>query len=114
MEKIFAIFACFYTKHKTIKTFTPLMAKSTKSKIVVPIDFSEQSIIALGQSYNLAREYNAEILLLHVMEAEGILPKMVTVKHLNAVKRNIQKRLNKLAEDASKKGNIAVDTMIAK
>ena len=89
------------------------MAKSVKSKIVVPIDFSEQSMIALGQSYNLAREYGAEILLLHVME-EGILPKVVTAKHLADMKKDIQKSLDKLAEETSKKSKITVDTMIAK
>ncbi len=90
------------------------MAKSTKSKIVVPIDFSEQALIALGQSYNLAREYDAEILLVHVMEEGGILPKIVTAKHMADVKKDIQKRLDKIAVDASKKSNIEIDTMIAK
>ena len=90
------------------------MAKSTKSKIVVPMDFSEQSMIALGQSYNLAREYGAEILLVHVMEEGGLLPKMVTAKQLADMKKDIQKRLDKVAEDTSKKSKINVDTMIAK
>jgi len=90
------------------------MAKATKSKIVVPIDFSEQSLIALGQSFNLAREYSAEILLVHVMEESGILPKIVTAKHITEVKKEIQKRLDKIAEDASKKSKVLVDTMIAK
>jgi nucleotide-binding universal stress UspA family protein len=90
------------------------MAKSVKSKIVVPMDFSEQALIALGQSYNLAREYDAEILLLHVMEEGGILPKIVTAKHLAEVKKDIQKRLDKIADDTSKKSKISVDTMIAK
>ena len=90
------------------------MAKSAKRKIVVPVDFSEQSLIALGQSYNLARGYNAEILLLHVIEDGGVLPKIVTAKHLNDMKKDIQKRLDKLADDTTKKSKVAVDTMIAK
>lgn len=90
------------------------MAKSAKAKIVVPMDFSEQALIALGQSYNLAREYNAEILLVHVMEEGGILPKIVTAKHLADMKKDIQKRLDKIADDATKKSKIAIDTMIAK
>lgn len=90
------------------------MAKSAKSKIVVPMDFSEQAMIALGQSYNFAREYNAEVLLVHVMEEGGILPKIVTAKHLAEMKKDIQKRLDKIAEDTSRKSKITVDTMIAK
>jgi len=78
------------------------------------MDFSEQALIALGQSYNFAREYNAEILLVHVMEEGGILPKIVTAKHLADMKKDIQKRLDKIAEDTSKKSKTVVDTMIAK
>ncbi|MFI5164029.1 MAG: universal stress protein [Bacteroidia bacterium] len=89
------------------------MAKTVKSKIVVPIDFSEQSLIALGQSYNLAREYDAEIFLLHVME-DGGLAKFLTTKNLKDMKKDIQKRLDKLAEDTFKKSKIPVETMIAK
>ena len=43
---------------------------TSKEHILVPIDFSEQSIIALGQSYNLARLHKAEITLLYVMEED--------------------------------------------
>lgn len=90
------------------------MAKSTKAKIVVPMDFSEQAMIALGQSFNLAKDYDAEILLVHVMEEGGILPKIVTAKHLADMKKDIQKRLDKIAEDTTKKSKIAVDSVIAK
>lgn len=91
------------------------MAKSIKNEILVPIDFSDQSLIALGQSFNLAREYNAEILLLYVMEESGgIIPKFLTPKHLNEMKKDIQKRLDVLAEETSHKSKIHVDTMIAK
>ena len=90
------------------------MAKSAKSKIVVPMDFSEQALIALGQSYNLAREYDAEILLLHVIEEGGILPKLMSPKQLQEMKKEIQKRLDKVADETSKKSKINVDTMIAK
>lgn len=38
------------------------------NKIIVPIDFSEQSLIALKQSYNLAKIQEAEIVLLYVFE----------------------------------------------
>lgn len=89
------------------------MAKSTKSKIVVPMDFTEQSMIALGQSYNLAREYNAEILLLHVMEDGGLM-NFATAKMVAEMKKDLQKKLDKLAEETTKKTKIEVDTMLAK
>ncbi len=87
------------------------MAKNIKNEILVPIDFSEQSLIALGQSYNLAREYNAEILLLYVIEEGGIL---TTAKQIADAKKEIQKKLDKLAEDTEKKSGVHVDTMIAR
>lgn len=88
------------------------MAK-IKNEILVPIDFSEQSLIALSQSYNLAREYNAEILLLYVIEESGFLS-FATAKQLTDHKKEVQKKLDKLAEDTEKKSKVKVDTMIAK
>lgn len=43
----------------------------TKNSILIPTDFSDQSFIALGQSYNLARFMNAEIVLIHVETPES-------------------------------------------
>jgi nucleotide-binding universal stress UspA family protein len=39
--------------------------------IIIPIDFTEQSIYAISQSYNLARYTNSKLLLLHVYEKQG-------------------------------------------
>ena len=89
------------------------MSKEIKNKIVVPIDFSEQSLIALGQSYNLAKEYSAEILLLYVVDEGGFLS-LGSAKEFNNMKKDIQKKLDKLANDTTKKSKIKVDTMIAK
>ena len=38
------------------------------SKILVPIGFSEQSMIALGQAFNLAKIKKSEVVLLSVVE----------------------------------------------
>jgi nucleotide-binding universal stress UspA family protein len=47
---------------------------SLNNLILVPIDFSAQSIVALEQSYNLARLTKAEITLIHVIEEQFQLP----------------------------------------
>lgn len=39
--------------------------------IIIPIDFTEQSLRAIGQSYNLAKYTHSKILLLHVYENQG-------------------------------------------
>lgn len=73
---------------------------STKiSSILVPIDSTEQTIIALSQTYNLARLTNSKIVLLSVDEGN---PPFV------------QKKLDQLAKDASAKSGQPVETMIRK
>ena len=49
------------------------MDKNTEPKdlIIIPIDFTEQSIYAISQSYNLARYTNSKLLLLHVYDKQG-------------------------------------------
>ena len=43
------------------------------SKILVPIGFSEQSIVALGQALNLAKIKNSDIVLLSVIKEQSIM-----------------------------------------
>jgi nucleotide-binding universal stress UspA family protein len=45
--------------------------KDKKEVILIPIDFTEQSLYAIPQSYNLARYTNSRLLLLHVYEKQG-------------------------------------------
>lgn len=89
------------------------MIQST-NKILVPIDFSEQSLIALEQSYNIAREYHAEITLLHVIEESGMLTKFFSNQQHDDLKKNVQKELDKLAAEVEKKAKVTVNTLIAK
>lgn len=89
------------------------MIQST-NKILVPLDFSEQSLIALEQSYNIAREYNAEITLLHVIEETGMISKFFSNQQHDEIKRNVQRELDKLAADIEKKTKVKANTLIAK
>lgn len=41
--------------------------------LLVPVDFNEQSLVALQQSYNLARLLQYDILLLYVQEEKDFL-----------------------------------------
>lgn len=89
------------------------MIQST-NKILVPLDFSEQSLIALEQSYNLAREYKAEITLLHVIEDGGMLSSLFSKQQHDDLKKNVQAQLDKLAKDVEKKSKVKVNTLLAK
>ncbi|MCE9540066.1 MAG: universal stress protein [Bacteroidetes bacterium] len=84
------------------------------NKILVPTDFSEQSNIALEQSYNIAREYNAEITLLYVIEDSGMLAKLFSSEQHEDHRKNIQYQLDLLAAAVEKKSKITVNTLIAK
>ncbi|MFY9311013.1 MAG: universal stress protein [Bacteroidia bacterium] len=84
------------------------------NKILVPVDFSEQSLIALDQSYNLAKEYHAEITLLYVIEDNGVFAKLFSNEQHEDIRKNIQDQLDTLAADVEKKRQITVNTLIAR
>lgn len=74
------------------------MLSKTIPSILVPIDSTEQTLVALGQSYNLARLTNSKIVLLSI--DEGHPP--------------VQKKLDELAKEASAKSGQPVETMVRK
>lgn len=73
-----------------------------KEKIIlVPIDFNEQSLIALGQSYNIAKFTGAKIYLIHVIDD----PKE---------KNTATEKLTALAKTTQEKAGVEVKSIIAK
>ena len=86
----------------------------SKKKILVPVDFSDQSLIALDQSYNLAREYKAEITLLYVIEDNGFISKFFSKQQDDEIKKQVEDNLTKLANDIEKKTGIHAGTMVAR
>ena len=84
---------------------------ANKNKILVPIDFSEQSLIALSQSYNLAKKINAEVILLYVIEDVNPMVKMF-VKGLEEIKGAVGSNLKSLAEDKTKKTGLTISTIV--
>lgn len=67
--------------------------------ILVPIDSNDQTVIAMEQSYNLARLTNSKILLLSIDDGHA---------------KNIEGRLEELAKEAAAKTGQPVETMIRK
>lgn len=67
--------------------------------ILVPTDFHEQSLIALSQSYNLARYTHSQLYLMHVFEK-------------GADKKEAEEKLKKLAEETQLKTSIVVKTIL--
>jgi nucleotide-binding universal stress UspA family protein len=91
---------------------------STKNLILVPIDFSDQSLIALSQSYNLARLTKAEITLIYVIDDGELTPLSFFLsskkENKKSLEKNITEKLSKLAADASKKAaGVKINTIVA-
>lgn len=75
------------------------MAQSKKN-ILVPTNYSEMDMIALRQSYNLARLTGARITLLNVTDHDP--------------KDDDREKLEALAEQTAREANIEVDTLVSK
>jgi nucleotide-binding universal stress UspA family protein len=81
------------------------------NKILVPIDFSDQSLIALSQSYNLAKKIDAEIILLYVIEEVNPMIKRM-YKELNGIHDAVLSNLKNLAEEKSKATGLKIEVEI--
>ena len=92
--------------------------KSTPNHILVPIDFSEQSLISLGQSYNIARLSRADITLIHVIEEDRI-PILGSIIHRKKeydeiMENAIADKLQELAKETASKTELSVNILIRK
>ncbi len=91
---------------------------SVKNNIVVPIDFSEQSLIALNQSYNLARHSNADITMVYVID-EAVFTSMLHIfsdkdKHEELLREGISSKLKTLCSGAKAKSGLDINFRIEK
>jgi nucleotide-binding universal stress UspA family protein len=90
------------------------MSTSTP-QILIPIDFSDQSLVALNQSPRLAKFYNAELTLLYVIDDGNLLNKVLKKKSDEVgLKKEIQSKLNELGEKITKKYHVRVNTLITR
>jgi nucleotide-binding universal stress UspA family protein len=87
------------------------MSKSGNN-ILVPVDFSEQSVISIEQTFNLARLTGATIVLLHVLKVTKSWLGMFSNGEQQLMRMKIKEKLNKLANEARSKSGLMVDTML--
>ena len=59
-----------------------------QNHIIIPVDFSEQSMIALNQTFNLARLTKSDITLLHVIDGD-VFSSMINIFSHNDFKEEI-------------------------
>ena len=78
-----------------------------KDVIVIPLDFTEQSVYAISQSYNLARYTNSKLLLLHVYEKQG----EERFDEITQLTKKTQEESNVPCDFMNIKGNIYKETI---
>ena len=86
----------------------------TTSKILVPIGFSDQSMVALGQAFNLAKIKKGEIVLLSVIEEQNMIQSLFLDDNSHELQKKINKKLIEIAEEYGTKYGVHVDTMVSK
>ncbi len=90
------------------------------NNILVPTDFSEQSLLALEQSYPLARSINVEITLLHVIQDANspfilsIFTKNISDDEKDQYEETCLARLIQICESATKNSGIKVNPLLLK
>ena len=93
------------------------MRNESRPTILVPVDFSEQSLIALRQSFNLARFTRSGLLLMYVID-KAILDTFGRFfkdeAYEDPLRDRIQEKLDKLAADTQSETGIRVNTSIRK
>jgi nucleotide-binding universal stress UspA family protein len=94
--------------------------KGHYSNILVPTDFSEQSLLALKQAYALAKLLNVEVTLLHIIPEGGIdftfglFSKDSSEEQKAEYEESCNARLSKISESASKNSWIKVNPLLVK
>ena len=79
--------------------------KEKFSKILVAIDGSEASMDAADYAIQMAREYNSELIALHVILSDLTIFGPNPPRHINELKREAQKYLDKLREKSNLDSN---------
>ena len=84
------------------------------SKILVPIGFSDQSMIALGQAFNLAKIKKSEVVLLSVIEEPNVIESLFLDDKTHELQQKVNEKLKEVGESYSEKYGVHVETMVAK
>ena len=80
-------------------------------KILVPVDFSEQSVVALEQAVSLSRVFNSEIHILNVINEEFSLNKLFDDKDKAQYQERVKQRLQEFAEAKNAEFGVELKTI---
>ena len=93
------------------------MKKMDIKKILVPVDFSETSEIAMNEAITLARLLKADLFLIHVIEYNGyyftVVPEsQIFLPSFPELEKVVQKRMDKIQAQIRKEFGIKAETYI--
>lgn len=87
---------------------------TSKKIILVPVDFSEQSIVALEHAEVIAKTIGSELILLHVVNEQGFLTSIFTSEDQEKVQTEVWKRIGNLGLEVEKRSGIRATSMVSK
>lgn len=82
--------------------------------LLVPVDFNEQSLVALQQSYNLARLMQYNIVLLYVQEEKDFLNSLFSSEQKQQIAEDINLKMEELAADVARATAVKVSPIVKK
>ncbi|MCX6244291.1 MAG: universal stress protein [Bacteroidetes bacterium] len=82
------------------------------TQILVPVDFEPQSLIALEQSYNLARLLPAEIVLLYVYDPPAGIRALFGASHDEEIMKKLEEKLAELSSKVKAETGLKVSTIL--
>jgi nucleotide-binding universal stress UspA family protein len=90
--------------------------KTSDNHILVPIDFSEQSLLTIKQSYNLARFHHSDITLLYVIDGD-FLHKLTHLfkgdtENENRLRAETTERLQQIADETKAESGLNVNIVV--
>ncbi len=84
------------------------------SKILVPIDFSDQSMRALGEALNLAKIKRSDVVLLSVIKEQSIMHSLFLDDKSDELKIKVKEKLDAIVLGYSPEYNVDIDSMVSK
>ena len=84
------------------------------SRILIPIGFSDQSMIALEQGFNLAKIKKSEIILLSVIENQKKIESLFLDDKTHELQQKVNDKLVEVGKKYAAEYDIHVETMVAK
>jgi nucleotide-binding universal stress UspA family protein len=87
---------------------------SNPNSLLIPLDFNEQSMIALEQSYNMAKLLGYEIVLLYVLEDSDLFNGFLSSEQNQDVIMRINQKLEETAAEVSRKAGVKVSPILSR